>query len=453
MAGKADFYAQMSESVAKTSGALLQAILTVNSFLYTDFSSTTIETVRSRKLEADNALNSLIKYAAASEAIIAAGSPKQAAATALSPEDVLATVASGPSNKQIKTLMNTYGVNAKKAQLILNTAMAGLESAAWNNEADLNNKAANAATLVKETASLTLTVAGTVVTAGGVTGVLTAGQAATAIISGADGVIKVTKSGLELVTGKEVLLPDGSKASMIITTVSAVSDLISLKDLGSLVKEKGLTGIVTDVGSVYTITSKIVDGFIDKTVTLGPVKVDISNGLSVGSSVDTGYINGKLGGAADAPSTMPGTYKINGVKTVVTATPDTMTKAISVLPATDKVDQVKITGPAATSPSTSTASIVGSWNTGVSFNMNQYNFNSDGSGVWIHGGPTASLSLNDHFTYTFTAGVLNLQGLYSYDIGARSPYKVTISGSTMNWESIPNSINGPTVYTYTFSKM
>ena len=85
--------------------------------------------------------------------------------------------------------------------------------------------------------------------------------------------------------------------------------------------------------------------------------------------------------------------------------------------------------------------------------MNQYDFNSDGTGVWIHGGFGVADSLKTSFTYTYTGGVLNLQGLYSYDFGSHSPYNVTISGSTMSLQSIPNSLSGPTVYTYTLFKI
>jgi hypothetical protein len=342
MVGSTAFYGQLSESVAKTAAALLQTILTVNSFLYTDFSSTTIETFRARKLEADKALDTLVRYAGGTESLIADNNPKHGPPTALSPEDVLATVASGPANTQIKTLMNTYGVNAKKAQLILNTAMAGLESSAWTDLAAVENQTLQTATLVKNGAALTLTIAGTVATAGAVTGALGAADAACAIVSGVDGVIKVTQSGIELAVGKEITLPDGSKAKMLMTTVSAVSDLIAFKDLPKLLTK----GMYTEdnVSNVYTITSKIVDGFADKTITFGPAQVDIKSGLSIGSSIDLGYITSVLGGLTNAPSTLPGTYKINGVTTVVSTMPETMSGATNVLPDADKVDPVKIAG-------------------------------------------------------------------------------------------------------------
>lgn len=345
MVGKTEFYTQMSQSVANTSGALLQAILAVNSFLFTDCKATDLETFKSRKLEADKALDTLAKYAEETETLIAVSSPKQVAAIALSPDEVLATVSSGPSNKQIKTLMTTYKVNAKAAKEILDSAMSGLISS-YDKEADFYNKAALTANLVKESSGLALTIAGTVVTAGGVSGALAATDAACAIISGADGVIKVTKSGLELAIGKEITIPDGSKASMIMTSVSTVSDIIAFKDMGKLLTDSLTTA--ENVGNVYTISSKIVDGFTDKTITLGGLKVDISDGLSIGSSVDVGYINSAIGGMLDAPSTMPGTYKVNGVQKVVSTMPETMNKALNVLPAADKVDQVKIADNATT---------------------------------------------------------------------------------------------------------
>lgn len=333
MAGNPAFSIEVSASVAKTSAALLQSILTVNSLLFTDFSSATIETVKSRTLKADKALAVLVKYAAETETLIAANMPKKQ--VALSPEDVLATVASGPSNQQIKTLMNTYGVNAKRAQLILNTAMAGLESGAWSDLATAENKVVQTLNLIKEGSALSFTIAGTVLTAGGVSGALAAGDAAIAIIGGVDGVIKVSKAGLELAVGRDVTFPDGSGTSMVITSIASVNDIIAFKDLGKLVSQ----GLKTaeNVGNIYTISSKIADGFVDKTITLSGVKVDISNGLSIGSSFDVGYINSLIGGMINAPSTMPGTYKLNGVATVVNALPVAMSNAINVLPAADKV--------------------------------------------------------------------------------------------------------------------
>ena len=454
MTGKPEYHASISQSVGKTSGALLQAILSINSFLYTDFSSTTIETVRSRQLEANKALDTLIKYAAETEKIIDAGMPKQAALAALSPEDVLATVSSGPSNRQIKTLMNTYGVNAKKAQVILRTAMAGLESSAWKDEAALNNTTANALTAIKETAGLTLTIAGTVATAGGVSGALTIGQAASAIITGADGIIKVTKAGLELATGKEVTIPDGSKASLVITTLSTVSDIIAFKDMGKLVSESLKTG--DNVGNIITLSSKITDAFVDRTITFSGTKVDISNGLSIGSSVDVGYINGMIGGLIDAPSTEPGTYKINGVKKVVTTLPDSMTKAINVLPVSDKVDTTKISGIGTTTTSTTTTTattstisssttsssttttttipiaspVTGTWHSNDS---SDWTFN-NGSGLYRHSGWAAGNE--EPFTYIMKGDTINLSGAF-FSGGAYCPsYKVTtISESSMNWQN------------------
>lgn len=355
MAGNPVFYVKMSESVAKTSGALLQSILTVNSFLFTDCTATDIETFKARKIEADKALDTLVKYAEEAEIIItasepkriakaqpltAASEPKMAKAEQLKPEDVLATVASGPSNAQIKTLMTSYKVNAKAAKEILDSAMTGLISS-YDKEAEFYNKAALTASMVKESAALGFTVASTIVTAGGVSGALTVGQAACAIISGADGAIKVAKSGLELAVGKEITLPDGTKASMLITGVSTVSDIIAFKDFGKLLDP---LATADNIGNVYTISSKIVDGFADKTISLGGVKVDISDGLSIGSTVDVGYINNTIGGIVDAPSTLPGTYKINGVAKVVGTLPDTMTKAVTILPVADKVDVAIISG-------------------------------------------------------------------------------------------------------------
>jgi hypothetical protein len=149
----------------------------------------------------------LVKYAAATEDLIDAYSPSEgdggvkgvdagasidattlpgASMKALCPGEVLATVSSGPANAQIKTLMRTYNVNAMKAQLILNTAMAGLESEAWKDAGKTMDTLMRQATLVKESAKLSFTIVGIAATAGGVSGALGVGSAVKAIIS--DGV-------------------------------------------------------------------------------------------------------------------------------------------------------------------------------------------------------------------------------------------------------------------------
>jgi hypothetical protein len=96
-------------------------------------------------------------------------------------------------------------------------------------------------------------------------------------------------------------------------------------------------------------------------------------------------------------------------------------------------------------------SIEGSWSTGESALMNQINL-SGGKGVWIHGGFREADSAKTNFTYKFELGILNLYGLGIYDFGSHSPYNVTISGSTMTWNSIPDSLSGPKIYTYTWQK-
>jgi hypothetical protein len=385
LAGQTSFYEQLTPALDKTAAALVQAVLTVNSFLFTDPAVTNFATLQARKAEADQALEVLAKYAAATENLIDATLPSQddggvtqndagaadalmsmadasgadarastdaRAATdgttlmpmrlkGLSPEEVLATVSSGPSTSQIKTLMKAYNVNAKKAQLILNTAMAGLEAQAWNDEAKSMDTLMRQATLVKETAKLGVTIVGTAITAGGVSGVLTVAQSAKAIVSGTKGVIAVSKAGAELIMGKDLVIKEGSKESLVMTTVDTVSDIIAIGNF-----QKILTGTATakdKLKGIVTIASKVKNAFENQTITFGELKVDFKDGLSIGSSVDVGYINSLLGGPANPPSTLPGTYKIFGIPNVVTTMPQDIINAITkFLPIADIVNGVLI---------------------------------------------------------------------------------------------------------------
>ena len=88
-------------------------------------------------------------------------------------------------------------------------------------------------------------------------------------------------------------------------------------------------------------------------------------------------------------------------------------------------------------PSTATVSIEGTWNPCATSPglCNQWDFNG-GSGQWIHGGFSTVDSMTDKFTYTLDGNTLTIHGLVGYDYGDDSPYTVTVTGSTMTWQSI-----------------
>jgi len=344
MYGMNGFYSDMNTSFGKTSGALLQAILAVNSVLFTDNSVTSLETFKLRKAKADKALDILATYAKETESIIDSGSYSSKSfktkSLDLSPDAVLATVSSGPANKQIKTLMTKYQVNAHEAKTILDNAMSGLISS-YNKDADFYDKATKTATLIKEGAGLSLTIAGSIVTAGGVTGSLALGEAAITLITGTDGIIKVTKAGLELVLGKDLKQPSGTVGA-IATILSDTSEIISFNSL------KKWTDASDKISNVFNIALKINDALQDKTLNLGAHTIDISNLNQDTSSLISNNI----------PTTLTGIYKIFGQSVNVKTLSDIVNNIINALPEEDKVNLINsIASPVPTSTPTAIPSI------------------------------------------------------------------------------------------------
>ena len=169
---------KMTASLGTTSGALFQAIFAVNSFVFTDPRATDYATYLQRHADANQALDALNFYAGKTEEnadalpisetglkslkipqgasnFSKAAASREAAlltAAAASPEEVLAVLESSKSVWPIKTLMQQYQVSAKKAQLILNNAMAGITSQAYLDEAMLETQAITRLVLVKEVA-------------------------------------------------------------------------------------------------------------------------------------------------------------------------------------------------------------------------------------------------------------------------------------------------------------
>jgi|GEM_PF-2602766 len=335
LAGQTEFYTDLNHSLSTTTGALVQAILTVNSFLFTDISVTDLETFKFRKLEADFALSMLQKHAEETENLITeAAAIAQSASSekdsqdktnraVLNPNDVLVTVASGPANQQIKTLMTKYKVGAIEAKKILDDALADLTSQ-YNDEAKFYDTATRTATLVKEGAALSLIVTGAAVTAGGAAGSLGVIDAATTLITGIDGAIKVSQAGVELIAGKEVKMPSGA-AGAIITGFADASEIIGIFGLSKW-------GETTDrIGNIYTIVEKVRGGLQEKSINLGANAYEVSQGnWSKLAWADLDLLQ-------KIPVTLPGTYRIAGIETTVKAIPQTVKNILDRLPSADKV--------------------------------------------------------------------------------------------------------------------
>ena len=253
---------QVTASLGTTSGALLQAIFAVNSFVFTDPKVTDYPTYVQRHVDAQRALSVLNLYAGnteehadalpSSETGLLALQPQSAISvfkTAASPEEVLAVLNSSKSKWPIKTLMQQYQVGAKKAQLILNNAMAGLTSEAYLEEAFVATQVITRLELVKNASALVVVVGGTVATLGtaalaGTT--LTGFEVGSAVIGTADAVIKVTKAGAELAIGRDGALDSAFEKSTFVSTIANVNEVVSV------------FGLFNPSGNGLDVTNKLV---------------------------------------------------------------------------------------------------------------------------------------------------------------------------------------------------
>lgn len=335
LAGQSASFIEASNSAAKATGALMQAILAVNSVLYTDPAVSDVSTLRERKTAADTALAVLEKYALESETTLGTGSVAENAFSALSPEEVLATVAAGNSKTQLKTLMAKYKVGAKEAKTILDNAMSGLISQ-YNADAKYYDTAARTAQLVKEGSGLALTIVGTAVTAGGVAGAVGIGEAALTLISGADAAIKVSKAGVELLKGADIPTPGGT-AGAIMTTLSDASELIAITNLRKWTEPADI------ISNWVTLEQKRADALYGGEVNLGSHTYTISPL----TQERLAQVDSVLRPAAGAiPATMTGKYKVNGTTVEVKTLPQVVKDTIAMLPDADRVPEVVNKAPA-----------------------------------------------------------------------------------------------------------
>lgn len=303
---------KMTASLATTSGALLQAIYAVNSFVFTDPKVTDYATYVQRQADANQALGILILYAGQTEqkadalptsapSTLALLSPQGAPTSfkaAASPEEVLAVLNSSKSKWPIKTLMQQYQVSAKKAQLILNNAMNGLTSQAYLDQATVETQVITRLTLVKEAAGLAVTVGSTVITAGGVGGVLTVFEAGTAIIGAADAVIKVTKAGAELAIGQDGALDEMFEKSTMVRVIADVNELVSIN--GLFAKSANL---LDTTNKLIYVAGKLNEVFQEKKVSFGAESMTLT---SFNDDFKAAYMARVK--ALNYPSTFPGNY-------------------------------------------------------------------------------------------------------------------------------------------------
>lgn len=132
-------------------------------------------------------------------------------------KEVQAVIESAPAGRTVRTLAKHFGVDVKKAQLILNQSQDMATREAWGEAGDTFEKLENQAIVVKDTCKVAVYVGGVVVTGGGV-GIV---AQATTVVVGVDLALEVTEDGAQIALG------DRNKVSSFVKDVRTVTEPIA----------------------------------------------------------------------------------------------------------------------------------------------------------------------------------------------------------------------------------
>jgi hypothetical protein len=137
-------------------------------------------------------------------------------------KEVQAVIESAPAGKTVRTLAQHFGVDVKKAQLILNQSQDMATREAWGEAGDAFEKLENQAIVVKDTCKVAVYVGGVVAT-GGAAGLASAGTLAqvTVVVTGVDLALEVTEDGAQIAFG------DKNKVSSFVKDVRTVTEPIA----------------------------------------------------------------------------------------------------------------------------------------------------------------------------------------------------------------------------------
>lgn len=137
-------------------------------------------------------------------------------------KEVQAVIESAPAGKTIRTLAKHFGVDVKKAQLILNQSQDMATREAWGEAGDSFEKLENQAIVIKDSCKVAVYVGGVVAT-GGAAGFATAGTLAqvTVVATGVDLALEVTEDGAQIALG------DKNKVSSFVKDVRTVTEPIA----------------------------------------------------------------------------------------------------------------------------------------------------------------------------------------------------------------------------------
>ena len=158
---------------------------------------------------------------------------KSAYAKDYSYAEVQAIVEKAPAGRQIRTLAQHLGVDAKRAQLILNQSQDMATREAWGEAGDTFENLENQAIVVKDTCKVTVYVGGLVATGGAVG---TVAQLTTVVV-GVDLALEVTEDSAQIALG------DRNKVSSFVKDVRTVTEPIA--------SVLTITNIPSNLGSAY----------------------------------------------------------------------------------------------------------------------------------------------------------------------------------------------------------
>lgn len=137
-------------------------------------------------------------------------------------KEVQAVIESAPAGRTVRTLAQHFGVDVKKAQLILNQSQDMATREAWGEAGDTFEKLENQAIVVKDTCKVAVYVGGVVAT-GGAAGFAAAGTVAqvTTVVVGVDLALEVTEDGAQIALG------DKNKVSSFVKDIRTVTEPIA----------------------------------------------------------------------------------------------------------------------------------------------------------------------------------------------------------------------------------
>jgi hypothetical protein len=143
-------------------------------------------------------------------------------ALAYDTEEVLDIINKAPLGKQIKTLANHLGVDAKMAQLILNQTQAQISREAYGEEGDFFEKCEQSSMRIKNGAKVTIFVGGVALT-GGASAVAASGALAKTalVVGGADLVLEVADDEAKIALGDKNKVSEMAGALRVVTEPAA----------------------------------------------------------------------------------------------------------------------------------------------------------------------------------------------------------------------------------------